>query len=455
MKNYKKTLIMYNQLIKKIREKDDWVFVQSQALFNFILLQEKEKLKKNGPGVYKSIRKKIIKIVLFVGWIILAQISLITLIRCRLKKIKIAHFMIDIKNSRGIYDARSDWINNYIPPMNSLNFFHTASPWRSLKNLRGKSNPFFYESLYKIGDLFVKSKEIIINFEDKEINKFYIKKLQESQKKQSLYLKVLKWSKIKNFIFIDDSRNTGELRLVCRDLNVQTTAYMHARFNEFHVALFKIPFDNYLVWSPYFMRMLIKNSQEYLSKKIYVTGHPRIDKPIRIKEFEKSKKIKLLWVGESNIDNDEIYPYINNILKDQQISIMFRGKPGEKNNLSKYLFDNNIEQDYKGNLIDSMQLNNIQIIIGTHSTALMECWLLGVPSVIIKCSNDYGCHLWEDKISKLCDNPFDICNIIHNEVIISVKERDLNRKKIWGNEDGIFDHEFLNNYFTKITLDSK
>jgi hypothetical protein len=191
MKNYKKTLIIYNQIIKKIRVTDDWVFVQSQALFNFILLRENENLKKkDGLGVYNFIRTKIIKIILYAGWIILAQISIVTLIRCRLKNIKIAHYMIDIKNSQGIYDARSDWVNNYIPPINSLNFFHTASPWKSLKNLRGKSNPFFYESLNKIGSLFIKNKENIINFDDAYVKKFYIQK--------EVYLFVLNKVIIKN-----------------------------------------------------------------------------------------------------------------------------------------------------------------------------------------------------------------------------------------------------------------
>ena len=50
----------------------------------------------------------------------------------------------------------------------------------------------------------------------------------------------------------DDSRHTGELQLACQREGIETIAYMHARFNEYHVGLAQPRFDRYLIWAGFF-----------------------------------------------------------------------------------------------------------------------------------------------------------------------------------------------------------
>lgn len=45
---------------------------------------------------------------------------------------------------------------------------------------------------------------------------------------------------------------------------------------------------------------------------------------------------------------------------------------------------------------------------GTHSTTLMESWLVAIPSLALKSSYDYGSHLWENGLIELYKNENDL-----------------------------------------------
>ena len=43
-----------------------------------------------------------------------------------------------------------------------------------------------------------------------------------------------------------------------------------------------------------------------------------------------------------------------------------------------------------------MQKHSVTVVLGTHSTTLIECWLQGVAAVMISSSYDYAWHLVEE-----------------------------------------------------------
>ena len=80
---------------------------------------------------------------------------------------------------------------------------------------------------------------------------------------------------------------------------------------------------------------------------------------------------------------------------------------------------------------DCLSLNNIGLVIGTHSTALMESWIVGVPSLAIKSSYDYGSHLWEDDLIELCEDT-SLNSYIDKYSGFSKNKLNSVKNKIWG-----------------------
>lgn len=428
---YLKALEQYNRFLPQVEED----FVRSQQLFDYWILR----LTNGSVDDYRHRRckKLCIQLVNAVGWLMLAGISLISLLRCRIKRIHLAHYMIDIKNGQNHYDVRSKWILNYLPPSKSLNFLHTASPWRSLSSFHRKDNPFYFEAFYHLIKIFVSARPRAVRLGDIGVEQFYGKELGTAYVKYLIFLLLVKAAGIRDFLFLDDPRHTGELRLVCRNLHIHSTAYMHGRFNEFHVGIFHLSFDRYLVWSPYFADKLVSYGAGYAQKEVVVTGHPLVAMYYPIPERDNSKEIVVLWLGESNIDDSEVLPYIDALLLEEKIKLVFRGKPGNRATLYDYLKKNEISVDCSNTLFEAFDAHDVDVLLGTHSTGLMEGWIHGVPSVVVCCSYDYGRHLWEDGISKMCCDPTKIADSVRQEALLSPQEKQEKRAYVWGGDGGV------------------
>ena len=63
----------------------------------------------------------------------------------------------------------------------------------------------------------------------------------------------------------------------------------------------------------------------------------------------------------------------------------------------------------------------------------MESWILGVPSLALKCSYDYGSHLWEDELIEICDDISSLDKTIIAYFSMNSSQLASGRDKIWGN----------------------
>lgn len=375
----------------------------------------------------------------YLAYFVLALYSLLNILRLKFKNIKTAHYLIDIKNSDGLYDFRSKVILDIINPKDSVNFMHINNLKYTMTTLHKKTNVIYFEAIYYILKPFLKHKSFHYRVPDDifankilDMHQYYYNDSYHIYKIVKLALQFLR---IDKFISLDDSRYSNELNVASKELSIKTIGYMHGRFNEYHLGLFEFPFDKYLVWSEYFKNKLLTISDKYKDKNIEVVGHFRVREKL---PFVKRSRT-ILWLGESNINYDEVIPFIKSIVS-RGYDVVFRGKPGMNDDLNLFLKKNNIRIDRANSYFDCLQLNNIGLVVGTHSTALMESWLVGVPSLILGSSYDYGRHLWEDSLIEICTDKNILDNIIEKQMALTEDKLIRLGKNIW-NGNIYFDAE--------------
>ena len=82
----------------------------------------------------------------------------------------------------------------------------------------------------------------------------------------------------------------------------------------------------------------------------------------------------------------------------------------------------------------------------------MESWICGVPSLALRCGNDYARHLWEDGICPLCEDPEDLMRLIQQQIALTEEERYNHARKIWGADLGRYYPERTRKVFREIGI---
>ncbi len=392
--------------------------------------------------------KKLLILFSFVG---LSIWSLIVIFICRLKSTTIGHYQIDINNNDCVFDTRSKWVHQLIEPGKTVNFFHSTNLSHTLRTFYKKPNSVYFEVLIE----FIVRLYPIFKYFICRSNLFHPKLTSNSN--HDLLLKVyitkilFKYLKLDLFLFLDDSRHTGILRLACKELGIKTIAYMHACApGEFKPKPLHPIYDVYFVWSPYFKQKLLEYNPDYIKKMIFCIGRPNL---VKTNTLLKTNHIivNVLWVGEST-PIEFVSPYIDELLKNDKIQIFFRPKPSFKYDDFNKVINSQVIRDITPNLYESLLNNQINLVIGTLSSVLMESWAYGIPSIALFVGNDYARHLWDDDISPLCEVPEDLMRLVHEQISLPYEERYAKGRKIWGNDLGRYDTEYARKLFHEIGI---
>lgn len=378
------------------------------------------------------------------GWgvaIILALASVFTLLRARANKLATVHYLIDIKNSDNVYDRRSEYVLKALPPEQTINFFHVYRVRNVFSNWWSRSNPVYFESLWKVARVFLLKKNtkqraapngLVDEFEpawrDQCVREV------ESERQAQFWQRVFRWLRVERLICLDDSRHTGELRLACQREGIETVAYMHARFNEYHVGLAQPRFDRYLTWSDFFCEALYKLNPEYKKSRVTVCGYPKFI-PLSTAKRDTQSPLRVMWLGESNIDSTELDPYVEALAGMEHVRVTYRGKPGYEGDIPYKLpaaacWDIDETPDF----FESLRVNGIEVVVGTHSTALMECWLVGVPAIMIRCSYDYAWGLVESGMIEGCVDAGEFPGQVLKLSDMGEEKLKQRRKNLWGDQ---------------------
>lgn len=440
MRSFKKTLDIYNKL-KKDRDKfPNFFFLQSQNLFE-IIRTEKKNL--NHTTVNKFFGTK--RIVTFLVNLLFLFRSIITFIKLILIKKSIAHYQICINNSTEFYyDKRSKYIIDELPQNKIYNILVVNDLTYGLKTFFKYKNPIYYLQIKYFLSFFIKKKNKQKTFENisrglkniisKKSIELYSRLICETELIVRFFAFFFRVIKTKKIYMIDDTRYCNEILEASKNLNITTYAYQQGRINQYHVGIGENCFDNFILWNKYSLKKLIHLNKNYSKKKLFIIGYPLIKKKININEKSHNhQKKNLLIVAETSVDYKNLYGYFNKIFKTNNFNVFLREKKGQVISKSLYKYKNykKFKIDDNSDLFISLKKNKIDLVVGTLSTILLESWIIGVPSIVIKINFDYGSHLYEDGLVDLVENVNDVNRVIKKNLNLTKQEIATRRNLIW------------------------
>ena len=209
--------------------------------------------------------------------------------------------------------------------------------------------------------------------------------------------KILQIIKINKFVIISFSSRSAHLAIASKSLNIKTIGIMHGLSQkEYVVQEFiesfnenkKIGCDIYGVWSNHYLEYFKKYCKITNSLDISYSGLLRpLNNFNKITSFKKisKRKIKVLLISEPLTSALEIAPYLQSLLKHDDIDVAIKVRPMIKDiyyeemkvalpqvrNLK--LYDGKIEEEGK----------EFDVFIGSMSTAIIEGSLFGKISVLL------------------------------------------------------------------------
>jgi len=255
------------------------------------------------------------------------------------------------------------------------------------------------------------------------------KKSENSIRQIRALSRLLKFTKIKTLIAMDDLRYISELIMACRLNNVRTIGFQHGFLSKYQTGWlnYNIPkevsiaFDQYFVWNDYWKNSLLPYSTQYDESNTKIGGVLREPEPINYKKkekiIEKISDLNILVPYESFTPKDEIKDYLIKLL-DLGVKILFKIRPDMSavRQLKEYGI-----QGKEGikivEKIDKDVLEKIDAICGTYTTFLNDMIFYEKPLFLFDTSFDFGHRLKEENLGFLIKkdfNPQELLDYINN-----------------------------------------
>jgi len=322
---------------------------------------------------------------------------------------------------------------------NKINFIEFIRP-TSIKNfyknifIRRRLAVYFTSIEYFLNFFVKKSKKrVFIDFQSSILNS--LEKSNNVLILQTKFMeKILRILKIKNFVVISSSSRSAPIMLACKGAQINTIGIMHGlqqrdyavyEFIESYSDNKKIGCDAYGVWSEHYKKYF-QNYSKILSKEnIFVSGLLRPVDKLKLKTFHTitKNKIKILIIVEPLVDQSEIIPYLKKIFFNENFFIGFKLRPmssGFDKNMTE--IENQIPQakackKHFGRIESAA--NNYDILIGSHSTAVIEASLFNKLSLLVK-TNKWGDYFDLNTLvpnsGLFIESPEDICKAIISRI---------------------------------------
>tara|TARA_B100001250_G_C19783206_1_gene782876 strand:- start:208 stop:1482 length:1275 start_codon:yes stop_codon:yes gene_type:complete len=354
---------------------------------------------------------------------ILAIISICTLVKLRMTGIKIGHFFVAVDFQKDAYGFRSFHIREQISPDETANILYSLSPLDSLKKILLRRNQVYIRSL-EVAYLLVTSPASFSRQSNSESD-WFKGKLKSLKKIKKLNRYILKILNIKKMIFLDHTKRIAPMALACRDAGVERLAYMHGGFGHFRPGLGHLKFDRYLVWSDFFADKLVEYRVQ--ERNSIIIGGRNLKPSGGDRAMSKKGKNCLILV-----DVNEGWEYLGShteTLRCNGWTLFLRGKPGIGVKRPKEGLFN--EDDNTVPLLDSLINNQISVMVSMGSLALYESWSVNVPSLFVLSGDDWHIDIVEDGLLPSCRADGDISKEINVLYEMPESEIAVVRQKIW------------------------
>ncbi len=300
-------------------------------------------------------------------------------LKIRNNKLSTIHYWIPLSNSKDVIDHRSKYFLSTKLIKNQINLVRTNSLFSSLYLLFSVPNIIFLNGFQKINSFH--EIKMLNNLKNKCL--FYEKNERTISKNLQ---KFLVKKNIKKLICIDDYRIIQTLLDASIQLKIRTVAYQHGRFHEFQLGLKGKTFDEYVVWSKFFKKKIIKINRNYNQKKIKILN-------FRFKKLKsKENTDNLLYLCEQKIPINQIIKDIKLICKhipNKKVFIRLRSTLNYPENFINFLNSKKIVILKENSFYDVVNKNNIKYLIAYYSTALLEASLYNVFPIMLTNNNFY------------------------------------------------------------------
>jgi hypothetical protein len=354
---------------------------------------------------------------------------------------------------KNLYDKYEE--NN----INLIEFIRETSISNFFKNIyKRKRLSIYFKSITFFVNLFTKRKKY--HQQPKDFYESIIYRFHDSNLvlKKSIFIfeKILKIIRIDKVVLIFFASRNAEIAIAAKSLGIKTIGIMHgSQQKEYDVYEFmegyqenkKLGCDVYGVWSPYYLEYFKKYSRIMNLDNICYSGRLR-----PMKNFDSSTlfttisedKIKVLLISEPLVSVNEIIPYLRSLLNHKDIEVAIKIRPMIKDIFYEELLvefpsSKNL-QTYNGKIEDAGK--NFDVLIGSHSTAVVEAslfWKISVLLHTVKFGDYFEIdNLLSDQLLLVRDPELLYENIVYrvkNEH--SLKTINLIRKRFFGdNKDG-------------------
>ena len=302
-------------------------------------------------------------------------LSLYSILKFFLFKNKLeANYFIIRKNKDSFVDPRSKL---YIKISNlklRLNFVRSENFFESLKVFFLYPNIVFINSFKYFFNFFVKLKSN---------NNFYEKINKQNYIHYFILKKIFLILKINKIYLIDDYRIMPLIITICEELGIVSVGYMHGRISSYNMIHKHFSFSKFYLWSSYYKNKLENLNINYkYHKKIlinkFIKFPPGLLKNFKIKSSY--SQINLLYVIDDVVDDNLLINNFKKIHKFKHINLFIKFRPN--NEPSKILLNfcqkNHLKFYYKENVYKIFLENNINFVISSYSTLLIEASLLSI-----------------------------------------------------------------------------
>lgn len=360
-------------------------------------------------GLAQQFRRVAIGIFQYTGHLILALWTLwsAALIRARSSGGS-GHFAVDL-TINGKADHRSAYLRRVLDEGRVVTLYHYGDAWVSIRSLGTKGLATYPESwvrvLWPLWSMAmrwtVKSRHadrlLAMAYREAGYGRLYEAML------RALFLIM----RMRRILLLDDPRNVGVYCSAAQALGISTVGYMHGKFNRYHVGLKSASFDIYLVWSQYFKSKIISMWGGRYPGEIIICGLIRDGARACISEAKTGGSLCILWLDEDEVPLSEIKSYFEALSKVQGVRVLFRRKPRPihvQTGMPAWYVET-FPCDEIAGFWDSLSQNSVNVVIGCHSTALLEAAMAGVTPLAISSSFDYADDFAQDGVVIPCASP--------------------------------------------------
>lgn len=276
-----------------------------------------------------------------------------------------------------------------------LNFIRTTSisPKVIVKNLIKRKRPaIYYQAFTDILPFFYRNKSNEVhscNFFVHSMDRYaeVIQILLYVSRVCAYFLRLIRMD---IFICWFYSFRTASLFWACNDLKIKTIGFMHGMSNITYMAHEYMPEysgppigpDKFGVWSAYWKDQFVKFSKIYSKDAIEISGPLR---PLTVKKMDFSNKLickNVFIISEAGLNIKEAIPYYEKLVQSNIFNIYLKIRHFGTDLHYKQL------KEARPDLINKMKIvskpvseafKEADIVIGSHSTAVFEAGLCGIP----------------------------------------------------------------------------